>query len=398
VTATHRLAIALACVVSAPHVVAAQDVPPAIRQAAACAPLPLTAPDGAPRVIGGQDPSPKTLYGTRDRVVIGAGTGRGIQVGQQFFVRRAMAGSGGPAPRAEDTAGWLTIVAVNEQSAIATIDFACDGVVVGDHLEAYAAPTLPPNIDRTDASGELDFSVVARVLTGSNARMTGATGDFMIADKGESEGVRPGTRLAIYRDVYGSSQIPTVVVGEAVVVFATAEQSVIRLTQTRDGVLASDLLVTRKPGRMAAAPAAALPPPQQVGSGEGGIATTSPAPQPRQPMRDYSFEDVHFDFDRHTLRPEALAILDEAIAALQKDPTLRLQIEGHTCNIGTAEYNLALGALRAQAVSDYLTSRGVAESRLSAVSYGEERPKHDNAREETRSLNRRAVLVVNLQP
>lgn len=63
---------------------------------------------------------------------------------------------------------------------------------------------------------------------------------------------------------------------------------------------------------------------------------------------------------------------------------------------GTAEYNLALGERRATAVRDYLASRGVPADRLQTVSYGEERPKHDNAREETRRLNRRAALVVTL--
>jgi peptidoglycan-associated lipoprotein len=115
------------------------------------------------------------------------------------------------------------------------------------------------------------------------------------------------------------------------------------------------------------------------------------------PARQYTFEDVHFDFDRYTLRPDATRILDEAITALREDPTLRVNIEGHTCNIGTAEYNLALGDRRANAVRDYLVSRGVAANRLTTVSYGEERPKYDNSREETRRLNRRAALVVNLQ-
>ena len=80
-----------------------------------------------------------------------------------------------------------------------------------------------------------------------------------------------------------------------------------------------------------------------------------------------------------------------------RQPTLRIEIEGHTCSIGTAEYNLALGNRRATAVKDYLVSRGVTEDRLRTVSYGEERPKYDNAREETRRLNRRAALVVNLR-
>jgi outer membrane protein OmpA-like peptidoglycan-associated protein len=109
------------------------------------------------------------------------------------------------------------------------------------------------------------------------------------------------------------------------------------------------------------------------------------------------FEDVHFDFDRYTLRPEATRVLDDAVNAMQQDANLRLEIEGHTCNIGTAEYNLALGDRRANAVRGYLISRGVNADRLRTISYGEERAKYDNAREETRRLNRRAALVVNLR-
>jgi peptidoglycan-associated lipoprotein len=116
----------------------------------------------------------------------------------------------------------------------------------------------------------------------------------------------------------------------------------------------------------------------------------------RPAIREITFEDVHFDFDRYSLRPEAVRALDEAIAVLQQNADVNVEIEGHTCNIGTAEYNLALGERRATAVRDYLTSRGINASRFRTVSYGEERPKHDNAREETRRLNRRAALVVRL--
>ena len=116
----------------------------------------------------------------------------------------------------------------------------------------------------------------------------------------------------------------------------------------------------------------------------------------RPVVKQIVFEDVHFDFDRYSLRPEATRALDEAITAMQAQPDLNIEIEGHTCNIGTAEYNLALGERRANAVRDYLTGRGISTSRLRTVSYGEERPKHDNAREETRRLNRRAALTVKL--
>lgn len=105
-----------------------------------------------------------------------------------------------------------------------------------------------------------------------------------------------------------------------------------------------------------------------------------------------NLDDVHFDLDKHTLRPDALAILDRTATAMRQDPTLRLQLDGHTCEIGTAEYNLALGARRAAAVRDYLVSRGISANRLRTTSYGQERPKHDMHTEDTRQLNRRVEL------
>jgi outer membrane protein OmpA-like peptidoglycan-associated protein len=135
-----------------------------------------------------------------------------------------------------------------------------------------------------------------------------------------------------------------------------------------------------------------------VTDSRGATATDAVTIQVVRPaVKEFTFEDVHFDFDRYSLRPEATRALDEAIRTLQENATLRLEIEGHTCNIGTAEYNLALGERRAIAVREYLAGRGIGADRLRTVSYGEERPKHDNAREETRRLNRRAALVVRIQ-
>jgi outer membrane protein OmpA-like peptidoglycan-associated protein len=133
-----------------------------------------------------------------------------------------------------------------------------------------------------------------------------------------------------------------------------------------------------------------------VNDGRGGTASDSVTINVIRP-REFVFEDVHFEFDRFNIRPDALRVLDEAVTAMQANTALRLTIEGHTCNIGTAEYNLALGERRASAVRDYLASRGIGADRLQTVSFGEERPKHDNGREETRRLNRRAALTVRLQ-
>ena len=93
----------------------------------------------------------------------------------------------------------------------------------------------------------------------------------------------------------------------------------------------------------------------RVDDGKGGSASDVVTIQViKEAVKEVVFEDVHFDFDRYSLRPEATRALDEAIRALQDNPNLRITIEGHTCNIGTAEYNLALGERRANAVREYL--------------------------------------------
>jgi peptidoglycan-associated lipoprotein len=135
-----------------------------------------------------------------------------------------------------------------------------------------------------------------------------------------------------------------------------------------------------------------------VDDGRGGMATASANAQVvRPPARTYTFDEVYFDFDRSTLRPEGTAVLDEVVRALQSDSRLHAEIDGYTDDIGTPEYNMALGERRANAVREYLVSRGIPASQLSVVSYGLERAKYDNSREETRRLNRRAAFVVTVR-
>ena len=104
-----------------------------------------------------------------------------------------------------------------------------------------------------------------------------------------------------------------------------------------------------------------------------------------------------FDYDSSALRDDGRAVVSKNAEYLKRWPSVRFTVEGHADSRGTSEYNLALGERRAQAVREYLASRGIGADRLRTVSYGEERPKHDNAREETRRLNRRAALLVRVQ-
>ena len=110
---------------------------------------------------------------------------------------------------------------------------------------------------------------------------------------------------------------------------------------------------------------------------------------------------VNFDYDKSTLRPDAVSILGEAAEILKRYPDLRVEVAGHTDSKGTDAYNQKLSERRATAVYDYLTSQGVAASRLTGpIGYGESRPIAPNTNAdgsdnpEGRAKNRRTELNV----
>lgn len=105
-------------------------------------------------------------------------------------------------------------------------------------------------------------------------------------------------------------------------------------------------------------------------------------------------KDIHFDFDKYDIRLEDEGILKENAAWLKKNPKMKIQIEGHCDERGTAEYNLALGERRANMTKRYLVSLGIASNRISIISYGEERPLDPGHHEEAWTKNRRAHIVV----
>jgi outer membrane protein OmpA-like peptidoglycan-associated protein len=115
-----------------------------------------------------------------------------------------------------------------------------------------------------------------------------------------------------------------------------------------------------------------------------------PAPEPAPPL--ISFDDVLFDFDRATIRPDAAPILEPLLEMLQADPAMRIDIEGHTDWIGSDAYNQGLSERRARAVVNWLVSRGIARERISAVGRGEAEPVAANETASGRQLNRRVEV------
>jgi len=105
-------------------------------------------------------------------------------------------------------------------------------------------------------------------------------------------------------------------------------------------------------------------------------------------------KDIHFDFDRYDIRPGDAEILKGNATLLTKYPKVKIQIEGHCDERGPVEYNLALGERRANSAKKYLISLGIASDRISAISYGKERPLDPGHNEEAWAKNRRAHPVI----
>ena len=129
------------------------------------------------------------------------------------------------------------------------------------------------------------------------------------------------------------------------------------------------------------APAPAAPPRKTK------VEAAPPAPAPA--ALDLKSMTIRFAFDDYSLSQKSKENLEKIGSWMSRNPGAKIQIQGNTCDIGTAEYNLALGEQRANSAKRYLEGLGISANRLSTVSYGEEKPAIPNSNEENRSQNRR---------
>jgi OOP family OmpA-OmpF porin len=111
--------------------------------------------------------------------------------------------------------------------------------------------------------------------------------------------------------------------------------------------------------------------------------------------RTIILDDVLFDFDKSTIKPEAAAILDRLVVFMNENKDKRVNLSGHTDSIGTDAYNQKLSERRAASVKNYLTKKGVDTSRISSQGFGETKPIADNKTKEGRAKNRRVEIKVN---
>jgi outer membrane protein OmpA-like peptidoglycan-associated protein len=113
-----------------------------------------------------------------------------------------------------------------------------------------------------------------------------------------------------------------------------------------------------------------------------------------EPAKTFVLDDVEFDFGKSSLRAASYSTLDDLVDYLKRKPNERIEIGGHTDNVGSDEKNLVLSLERAKSIVEYLIAKGISNDRLVAKGYGAEEPIEDNGTEEGRQKNRRTEVKI----
>ena len=214
-----------------------------------CTDLPVTSKP-IPRItIAGPHTTDGRTAMSSGLVVIGRTPDDGLAVGQKYIAQR-LRKDGKNFPRPGEgygdlrVSGWLTIYAVDEFNALASIDLACDSIEVGDYLEPYVETPLP---DRASPPVYPDFDDRANVLFGNDNRTLFGDGDVFSIDRGSLHGVAPGQRFAIYRDFRKGRTPPLVYLGDVVAMTVGEGTTKVVVVRAVDGIMPGDVVVPRRP-------------------------------------------------------------------------------------------------------------------------------------------------------
>jgi hypothetical protein len=248
-----RSAVAVSFIVAAPvlsqaQVTTARGVTRDYAADIACGARAIAMPaDTSLRIAAGREHG-KSLFGPGDALIVKGGTSQGVKVGQEYFARRVVAdrflppGKDGDRTSSIHTAGWIRIVEVEGDSAIATVTKVCDAIEEGDYLEPFVKPAVPAT---STAAGEPDYTDPGHLLLGDDRRQMAARGDLMVLDRGSDHGLHGGQRLTIFRTTAGGTG-PIVHIAEATAMIVSPETTIIRIDKTTDAVLVGDLVAIHR--------------------------------------------------------------------------------------------------------------------------------------------------------
>ena len=213
----------------------------------ACAPsVAHEVPRASLRVTGSQDSLVRYSFAPGDLIVINGGTDDDIEIGQEYFTRRAVPVERGRVGRSNPatihTSGWIRVYAVDEELSLATVTFGCDSVQPNDYLEPFVLPDVPA-ISALRPTAQRDN--YGRVLTGTDNRTAFGRGDYFVVDRGSNHGVTAGAQFVVYRDKL-EPDVFLVELGEAVAVDVGPGLSTLRVTVSRDAFMSGDYVALRK--------------------------------------------------------------------------------------------------------------------------------------------------------
>jgi len=264
---------------------------------------------------------------------------------------------------------------------------------MADGLFGVTKPGGTSPLDKALAAAQTDLEGLGGV---HNALIIVSDGEDMthVLDQAQALKDAFGSSLCIYPVLVGNSP------EGAALLQNLAEIGVCGFFSTADDLLTSAGMagfVSEVFLKNAPAPAPAPAPGRKDSDGDGVYDDEDQCPGTPAGARVNSvgcwvLENVLFDFDKAVIKPEAYPLLNEVVAILEKNPNMSVELQGHTDNIGSQEYNMGLSLRRANAVADHLESKGISSDRLTTKGFGFSKPVALNGTEFGRSLNRRVEL------
>ena len=221
-------------------------LPPEVLELACAPKLSFEAPPTPIRVTGSQESFVHRIFGPGDLITINAGSDNGIEVGQEYYTRRAVPierrAIGRDNPATIRTTSWIRIWAVDDEMSLATITHACTGIELNDYLEPFSLPDEPAISAVRPKAQRGNYG---RLMTGNDSRTIFGRGDYFLVNRGSDHGVSRGANFVIYRD-NRQPQNFLFELGEAVAVEVMPEWSTLRGTVSYDAFREGDYVALRK--------------------------------------------------------------------------------------------------------------------------------------------------------
>src|SRR5688572_7061790 len=213
----------------------------------ACSPsAALELPSMALRVTGGQDSFVRRIYSPGDLVTINAGRNNGIEVGQEYYVRRLQVDRRAPisreTPATIRTTGWIKVYAVDDEMSLVTVTHACDTIELDDYLEPFKLPVVP-TVSKDRPKPERDN--YGKVLVGSDRRTSFGKGDYFVINRGSEFGIEVGSQFVLYRDKKMAENF-LYAIGEGIATEVKPETTTVLVTVSLDAIESGDYVALRR--------------------------------------------------------------------------------------------------------------------------------------------------------